>query len=474
MSNETIIKKHSRRRGFGVAIVAAALVGSMLSAAPASAAIVSPLGKFEAGTTTPLFGLGITGYDTKNVLISLTVDVGTISLATTDGLTLGFGYSSFTGSDLLFSGSNVSVRNALSSARYTSPKGTQNAKIKMMATEQKEGLTYLAATRHFYKYVASPSITATAAKTAAEASIELGLTGYLASVTSSTENEFIIGKLQGSNGVAATNVWIGGNDSATEGTFKWTAGPENAKTFYTGCETSTSARTGSTSTFASWADGEPNNAIASAPYTPCTSSSTDFEGCITTNWRPSWAPNNALGLWNDLSCTSVNSQVKGYLVEYGDLAEGGNFVGVDLAEFNLKAQITPPAPAKPTFLQKLFSILRFKAAPRKKAIQTVTYGLKLDAVGTYRFQLQDEDSRPVWVFPGTVFGNFRIERPQAAITFKLTARDVNKILSAKIKLSQYEWLRTKYLVVTRLDYSVPGQVTQVRQRSLAKTVRAVS
>ena len=400
MSNETIIKKKSRRGLFGATLVAVGLFGSMLTSAPASAEIVKPSKLlFSPGATAAVSGLSVSGYDNKTVLVSLSTNVGSLNIPVTTGLTLSFGYSSFTGSAILFSGLSSDVNKALASLTFTAEKSVVLARIEMMATELKSGVTYFAQTRHFYKYVASQSITASAAKTAAEASTEFGLPGYLASVTSAEENEFIIGKLQGDNGIA-TNVWIGGNDSATEGTFKWTTGPEVGKTFYTGCETSTTARTGTTSTFAKWADGEPNNAIANDPYTPCTSTSTDFEGCIATNWRPSWAPRNALGLWNDLSCTSVNGQVKGYLVEYGDLELGGKFSGVFFSNFTLRP--APPVPAKPSFLKALFSIFRYKAAPVKKNVRTATYGLTLTSAGTYRFELLDKAGNLIKFLPGTV------------------------------------------------------------------------
>ena len=270
------------------------------------------------------------------------------------------------------------------------------------------------------------------------------------------------------NGIA-TNVWIGGNDSATEGTFKWTTGPEVGKTFYTGCETSTTARTGTTSTFAKWADGEPNNAIANDPYTPCTSTSTDFEGCIATNWRPSWAPRNALGLWNDLSCTSVNGQVKGYLVEYGDLELGGKFSGVFFSNFTLRP--APPVPAKPSFLKALFSIFRYKAAPVKKNVRTATYGLTLTSAGTYRFELLDKAGNLIKFLPGTVLAGWTADSSRYAITKRVKEKQVNTLLKASLRLSNADWPKAKYLVVTRLDRSTSGKITQVRQSLLVKNIR---
>jgi len=59
-------------------------------------------------------------------------------------------------------------------------------------------------TKHYYKYVNAPNITWTDAKTAAAAKENkyYGLQGYLVTVTSVEENNFIMGKLQG-------NGWMG-------------------------------------------------------------------------------------------------------------------------------------------------------------------------------------------------------------------------------------------------------------------------
>jgi len=46
-----------------------------------------------------------------------------------------------------------------------------------------------------------------------------GLRGYLATITSQVENDFIKGKTKGVG-------WIGASDAAVEGDWRWVTGPE--------------------------------------------------------------------------------------------------------------------------------------------------------------------------------------------------------------------------------------------------------
>jgi hypothetical protein len=80
---------------------------------------------------------------------------------------------------------------------------------------------YLPATHHFYRFVNSPGLPWTSAKTVAESSAMKyhGLQGYLATVTSVDENDFIKTKTKGVG-------WIGASDQAKEGEWRWVTGPE--------------------------------------------------------------------------------------------------------------------------------------------------------------------------------------------------------------------------------------------------------
>ncbi|MGQ4554504.1 PKD domain-containing protein [Halobellus sp. GM3] len=88
------------------------------------------------------------------------------------------------------------------------------------------GANYSAATGHYYEYVADDSgITWTEARGEANSSTYLGQRGYLATITSSAENNHVYDRWSGD-----ADVWIGGTDSGTEGEWHWVTGPEGNET----------------------------------------------------------------------------------------------------------------------------------------------------------------------------------------------------------------------------------------------------
>lgn len=100
--------------------------------------------------------------------------------------------------------------------------------------------------------------------------------GYLASIDSADENNFLQGILLGHPGYKFGDVaWIGGNDMTNEGTFEWIDG-YLAKTIFEGPGAEKDA-------FTNWAPGEPNN--------------NGEEDCVSFN--PS-------GKWNDENCYKEN------------------------------------------------------------------------------------------------------------------------------------------------------------------------
>jgi hypothetical protein len=121
--------------------------------------------------------------------------------------------------------------------------------------------------------------------------------GYLATITSAGENTFVAGLLESST---ADRAWLGGTDSATEGTFKWAGGPEAGNNF----------------TFTSWFPGEPNNNTSTygASGGPPNPEGEDFAEMYSSRI------NSASGKWND------GTPGIGYVVEY-DAPEPTSLVG---------------------------------------------------------------------------------------------------------------------------------------------------
>ncbi|HRP28236.1 MAG TPA: PEP-CTERM sorting domain-containing protein [Burkholderiaceae bacterium] len=96
---------------------------------------------------------------------------------------------------------------------------------------------------HYYEWV-NARVSWDAAVAASAASSYLGMTGYLVTVTSDAESDFIYGS------VTSSRAWAGGSDSEEEGVWKWITGPEAGTAFWSH---------GSTLTYARWTIGEPND-----------------------------------------------------------------------------------------------------------------------------------------------------------------------------------------------------------------------
>ena len=136
-------------------------------------------------------------------------------------------------------------------------------------------------TGNFYEYVSTTGDW-NLAQTNADNQSYFGLQGYLATITSATENSLISGL------VSSGSAWLGANDEAVEGEWRWVTGPEAGTQFWQGTGTGNSVG----GAFESWNPGEPNN-----------SGDEDY------------AHINSTGVWDDLPGNSL----LGYIVEYGGL-----------------------------------------------------------------------------------------------------------------------------------------------------------
>lgn len=89
------------------------------------------------------------------------------------------------------------------------------------------------------------------ARAAATARSLWGLTGYLGTLTSASEQTFVRSLLPTPTGSAVHRYWIGASDSASEGTWRWMDGPEAGNIFY-----GSGAPPG---TFTAWGPNQPDN-----------------------------------------------------------------------------------------------------------------------------------------------------------------------------------------------------------------------
>ena len=187
---------------------------------------------------------------------------------------------------------------------------------------------------HWYEFIFSQAgINFNNAFAAATGGSYLGLPGYLATVTSQAEQDFLItlaiyptgatgnevDASTGANGAVVSVAglralaWLGGAETSTEGTYQWINGPETGLVFWTRGQGG-SAPAGVYANF--FTPDEPNNSP------PAGESKLDMRG-------------DDLGRWNDASDTSTAGRLPlavvsnglrirapvGYLVEYSSIPE---------------------------------------------------------------------------------------------------------------------------------------------------------
>jgi stigma-specific protein Stig1 len=150
-------------------------------------------------------------------------------------------------------------------------------------------------TGHFYEFVMD-SLTWTDAETAAAARSYLGLSGYLATITSAGENAFVLQKASGDG-------WLGASTNGMDGfprTWYWVTGPEAGESFFSNTGPGQGTTSGMNIPYANWNGGEPN----------------DSGGAETVG--EFYGNGGTSGFWNDLAPTSGG--VEGYFCEYGGQA----------------------------------------------------------------------------------------------------------------------------------------------------------
>lgn len=161
---------------------------------------------------------------------------------------------------------------------------------------------------HFYEFV-TPAVAWYTAKANASGRTYLGLTGYLATITSQTENDFIKQTLSADGWIGAsddygeintaTGATTYANQGASEGKWYWVTGPEKGTQMTTGnAPNASSYPTAYGTSFNNWNIGEPNNF---------------WDGTQYENVAEIYSSGGNLGKWND----NRSNITRGYVVEYG-------------------------------------------------------------------------------------------------------------------------------------------------------------
>lgn len=238
----------------------------------------------------------------SNILVSLSLEYhsgATLSFPTTTGLTLNTGYSTWTGvSSIVFYGGLTNINAALAAMTISMGSVKTGVKINIEITTYDANYVYNPVNKHFYKYVTSSGVTYTNAKSGASGNSFKGKTGYLVTITSQSEQDFI------NNNISGNNLWIAITDAVTDGTWVIDAGPELGTILKT--------QNGPTSgnidgQYNNWCSGEPNGANHSEDY-------------AVAKW-------NGGTCWNDLP--NSYSSVQGYIVEISaDFPSGSGYTDV--------------------------------------------------------------------------------------------------------------------------------------------------
>ncbi len=278
------------------------------------------------------FAVTLTGFtNSKNFLVYISTSEGTLDLPETTGLTALTGYPALSGAetDFGFSGDYSDIEAALAEIGLNRSNSNSNPDISVSIAENPGGnFSYWAGGNRYYEYVEYAEGTPTEdydtdtdgeysweeAAAAAETRTVFGVTGYLVTITSQAENDFVADKTD------AADIWIGAgrkdiasfseSQSNPGLIWEWKTGPEagtpfaKQKSAFVGKFTAISGR------YNAWASGEPNN------YQYEESESGWYENYAVTNWQ------ETSGDWNDLPNIALgSSRVHGFLVEYGGDAD---------------------------------------------------------------------------------------------------------------------------------------------------------
>ncbi len=233
-------------------------------------------------------GFVLSGFNSTSTLLASISLVNpptgtTFNLGTTTGLTAASGFTlSGNKTRLVITGTMANINTALASLKVNTGSVKGNVQLSVAATVNPTGYYYNGVNGHFYRPITNGN-TYTGARAAAEATTFKGQTGYLVTITSADEDNFI------QLNVPQQNIWIALTDEVTEGRWIIDAGPEKG----TLIKTSNGQLNGNIQgQYNNWAGGEPNNS-GNEDYT-------------VTKWSGGTQ-------WNDLP----NNFYCAYVIEYG-------------------------------------------------------------------------------------------------------------------------------------------------------------
>ena len=201
-------------------------------------------------------GFVLSGFNSTSTLLA-SISLINPSTGTTfyldrmDGLTPASGFT-LPGNKtrLVVTGTMSNINIALANLKVNTGSVVGNVQLSVAATVNPVGYFYNGVNGHFYRPI-STGATYTNARTLSSQQTFKGQQGYLVTITSSSEDQFIF------NNVPQSNIWFALTDEASEGQWRIDAGPEAG----TLIKTANGQLNGNIQgQYNNWAGGEPNNA----------------------------------------------------------------------------------------------------------------------------------------------------------------------------------------------------------------------
>ena len=235
-------------------------------------------------------GFVLSGFNSTDILLTSISLINpstntTFYLNTTTGLTAAIGFTlAGNKTRLVVTVTMVNINTELASLKINTGLVSGDVNISVAATVNPTGYYYNGVNGHFYKPV-SAGVYYSNAKINAHATTFKGQEGYLLTLTSANEEDFI--KLN----VPQNNIWFAATDKVTDGTWVIDDGPEIG----TVMKTQNGQLNGNIAgVYNNWCGGEPNGYNHSEDYPVA-------------KW-------NGAACWNDLS----NNWNNPYVIEYGN------------------------------------------------------------------------------------------------------------------------------------------------------------
>jgi hypothetical protein len=259
-------------------------------------------------------GFVLNGFTSTDILLAsigfINPPTGTtFNITTTAGLTPASGFT-LTGNKgrLVFTGTMANINAALASLKINTGATAGNVQISVSATLNPTGFFYNPINGHFYRPITTGA-TYTAAREASLLTTFKGQTGYLVTITSADEDNFIF------NNVPQTSIWFALTDEASEARWTIDAGPEKG----TLIKINNGQLNGNIpGQYNNWAPGEPND-----------SGNEDY--AVT-----KWGGGNQ---WNDLP----NNFSCAYVIEYGTWTNPDSQTFTDFYSANVINPIDVPS-----------------------------------------------------------------------------------------------------------------------------------